>query len=133
MIRKVIPLLALILSGSAMAQVGIGIKKPASAAQLDIVADKKGVLIPRVKLEQLTQYAPIEGDEVESLLVYHVGVNNIKAGFYYWRNQTWVPLLSGDTVIDRMNNTFTIGPNAAKNGEESLIITDTENHSVFSC
>ncbi|WP_410879318.1 hypothetical protein [Myroides sp. DW712] len=131
MIRKVIPLLVLILSSSAMAQVGIGTKKPASAAQLDIVADKKGVLIPRVKLEQLTQYAPIVGEEVESLLVYHTGENNIKAGFYYWRDQTWVALLSGDAVIDRMNNTFTIGPNPTKNGEESLIITDTENHSVY--
>ncbi|WP_158963397.1 hypothetical protein [Myroides fluvii] len=131
MIRKVIPLFALILSTSAMAQVGIGTKKAASAAQLDIVAEKKGVLIPRVKLEVLTQYAPIEGDQVESLLVYHTGEHNLKAGFYYWRNNSWIPLLSGDTVIDRMNNTFTIGANPTKNNEESLIITDTENHSVY--
>ena len=129
--RKVIPLLTLILCGSAMAQVGIGTKRAASSAQLEIVAERKGVLIPRVKLEALTSFNPIEGEQVESLLVYHIGENNLEAGFYYWRNNTWIPLLSGDTITDRMNNTFTIGANPTKNNEESLIITDSENHSVY--
>ncbi|WP_353161896.1 hypothetical protein [Myroides odoratus] len=129
--RKVIPLLTLILCGSAMAQVGIGTKRAASSAQLEIVAERKGVLIPRVKLEALTSFRPIEGEQVESLLVYHIGENNLEAGFYYWRNNTWIPLLSGDTITDRMNNTFTIGANPTKNNEESLIITDSENHSVY--
>ncbi|MGG5578564.1 hypothetical protein ACPDHL_14660, partial [Myroides sp. C15-4] len=131
MIRRIIPLVTLVLSGTAVAQVGIGTKKAASAAQLEVVAENKGILIPRVKLKALTQYAPIVGDEVESLLVYHTGENNLKAGFYYWKNSTWIALLSGDTIVDRMNNTFAIGPNPTQHNEESLVITDTENHSVY--
>ncbi len=129
--RKVIPLFALMFSGAAMAQVGIGTERAASSAQLEILADHKGVLIPRVKLVDLTNFEPIKGEKIESLLIYHTGENNIKPGFYYWRNNTWTPLLSGDTVTDRMNNTFTIGTNPNRNNEESLIITDTENHSVY--
>ncbi|MGQ8869071.1 hypothetical protein [Myroides sp. TSA_177.3] len=53
------------------------------------------------------------------------------AGFYYWKSDAWTPLLSGHTYIDRKNNSFTIGGNPNKNGEESLIITDTENHNVY--
>jgi len=41
MIKRVIPLVALILSGSAIAQVGIGTKKAASSAQLDVVSPDK--------------------------------------------------------------------------------------------
>ncbi|MDM1046412.1 hypothetical protein HXZ96_16420, partial [Myroides sp. 1372] len=129
--RKVIPLFALMVSSAAIAQVGIGTERAASSAQLEILADHKGILIPRVKLVDLADFAPIQGEKIESLLIYHTGENNINAGFYYWRNNIWIPLLSGDTVTDRMNNSFTIGTNPSKNNEESLIITDSENHSVY--
>ncbi|MBB1139659.1 hypothetical protein [Myroides sp. WP-1] len=131
MIRKVIPLVALVLSGSAMAQVGIGTKKPVSSAQLEVFSSKKGVLLPRVELVSLDSYAPIEGDYEESLLIYHVGNSNIKAGFYYWKDFKWTALISGDVVTDRKNNTFRIGPNPTRGNEESLIVTDTQNHSVY--
>ncbi|MGG5578825.1 hypothetical protein ACPDHL_16020, partial [Myroides sp. C15-4] len=131
MIRRLIPLVTLILSSSAMAQIGIGTKKAASSAQLEIVALKKGVLLPRVELKDKSEFSPIEGERVESLLVYHTGNTNLVAGFYYWKSNAWTPLLSGDTFIDRKNNTFTIEGNPTKNGEESLVITDTENHSVY--
>ncbi|WP_158962993.1 hypothetical protein [Myroides fluvii] len=131
MIRRLIPLVALVLSGSAMAQIGIGTQKATSSAQLDVVALKKGVLLPRVELKNSTEFSPIEGEQVESLLVYHIGNTNLKAGFYYWKSNAWTPLLSGDTFIDRQNKTFTIAGNPTKNGEESLVITDSENHSVY--
>ncbi|MGQ8869890.1 hypothetical protein [Myroides sp. TSA_177.3] len=130
MIKRVIPLVALMLSGSAIAQVGIGTKVAAKSAQLDIVSTEKGVLIPRVELVALDQTDPIKGIPDESLLVYHIGNLNLEAGFYYWKSNAWTPLLSGETLIDRMNNSFTIGINPA-NSEDSLIITDTENHSVY--
>ncbi|EHQ40853.1 hypothetical protein [Myroides odoratus] len=130
MIKRVIPLVALMLSGSAIAQVGIGTKVAAKSAQLDIVSTNKGVLIPRVELVALDQTDPITGIPDESLLVYHTGNLSLEAGFYYWKSNAWTPLLSGETLIDRMNNTFTIGINPA-NGEDSLIVTDTENHSVY--
>ncbi|EHQ41366.1 hypothetical protein Myrod_0530, partial [Myroides odoratus DSM 2801] len=131
MIRRLIPLVALILSSSAMAQVGIGTKKAASSAQLDVVALKKGVLLPRVELKTSTDFNPIEGERVESLLVYHTGNTELVAGFYYWKSNAWTPLLSGDTYIDRKNYSFTIAGNPTKNGEESLVVTDNQNHSVY--
>lgn len=109
MIRKIIPLIALVLSGSAVAQVGIGTKKAANASQLDVVSTDKGVLLPRIKLNDIHDHSMISGDMVESLLVYHVGNANLPAGFYYWKANAWTLLISGDTFIDRQNNTFTIG------------------------
>ncbi|MDM1070779.1 hypothetical protein, partial [Myroides sp. 1372] len=129
--RQLIPLMALVLSGSAMAQVGIGTKKPANSAQLDIVSPNKGVLLPRIELIAENDRAPIIGEMVESLLIYHIGNSVLESGFYYWENNKWKRLQATDSVSDRMNNSFTIGPNPDKNGEESLIITDTKNHSVY--
>ena len=131
MIKRIIPLVALVLSGSAMAQIGIGTKKAANAAQLDVVASDKGILLPRIELKGIQDRSAIKGDMVESLLLYHTGNAALKAGFYYWKDNAWTPLISGDTFVDRKNNVFTIGANPTKNGEESLIITDTENHSVY--
>lgn len=46
MIRKLIPLVPLILSGSSIAQVNNGIKDVAKSAQVDVV--NKGILIPKI-------------------------------------------------------------------------------------
>ena len=131
MIRRLIPLVALMLSGSAMAQMGIGTKKAANAAQLDVVSSNKGVLLPRVELRTLQDRSPIVGEMVESLLVYHIGNVTLESGFYYWKSDSWVRLSTGNVLNDRKNNTFTIGANPMKGGEESLIITDTNQHSVY--
>lgn len=131
MLRKLIPLAMLILSGSAMAQMGVGTKTPADSAQLDVVTSNKGVLLPRVELVAIDVQSPIVGEMKESLLVYHVGNTTLPSGFYYWKGNKWVRLSSEDSITDRMNNSFTIGANPNLNGEESLIITDTKNHSVY--
>lgn len=70
----------------ANAQVGIGTPTPAASSMLDIKADDKGVLIPRVKLSKTTEFSPIDGAQVESLLVYNdaTPVNDVTPGFYYW-------------------------------------------------
>src|SRR5690606_41886296 len=71
----------------ANAQVGIDTPTPANSSQLDIVADNKGVLIPRVALTSTAIFAPISGTEVESLLVYNTATaGDITPGFYYWCN-----------------------------------------------
>ena len=129
MIKRIIPFVALMLSGAAFAQIGIGTKKAAAAAQLDVVASNKGVLLPRLTLNGLTDRTSIEGEMVESLLVYHLGIPTMEAGFYYWKDNSWTPLLSGTTFVDRKNNTFVLGMDTVTN-EESLIITDTQGHSV---
>ncbi|SEH62066.1 hypothetical protein SAMN02927937_00531 [Paenimyroides aquimaris] len=67
------------------AQVGIGTATPAEAAQLEISAINKGVLIPRVELRNTTTFGPVTGTEVESLLVYNTEtIADVTPGFYYW-------------------------------------------------
>lgn len=70
------------------AQVGIVTSQPALSSQLEIASADKGVLIPRVRLTDITVFTPIGGTPVESLLVYNIGtttgVNAVTPGFYYW-------------------------------------------------
>ena len=129
--KRILPLLALVLSGTAVAQIGIGTRRVASSAQLEVKATNKGVLLPKVVLNALDDYSPIVGTQEESLLVYNTGTAAVPSGFYFWKSNAWNPLVSGDTFVDRKNKAFTIGPNPSNNGVESLIITDTENHSVY--
>ena len=74
----------------AKAQVGIGTDAPKTSAYLDVEAEDKGVLIPRVALRSLSEFAPITGDKEESLLVYNTASANtgdlaVSPGFYFWK------------------------------------------------
>lgn len=62
------------------AQVGVGIEVPHESAQLEVLSDSKGMLIPRMpKANRPT--APAEG-----LLIYQTDEN---PGFYYFSGSTW--------------------------------------------
>ncbi|MDX4975360.1 hypothetical protein, partial [Myroides odoratimimus] len=125
MIKKIIPLTALFFSGYVTAQVGVGTKKPADATMLDVTATDKGVLLPRVNLLSQTDNTTVKGKLIESLLVYNIGSSNLKAGFYYWFENKWTPLMSGAIFTDTTNKSFTISED-----QERLVITDTENNKV---
>lgn len=93
----------------ANAQVGIGTPTPAAASQLDVVAEDKGVLIPRVELRSIDEFSPIQGTKVNSLLVY----NTITAGsadkvvipgFYYWFNDRWERIVNQTQLNDAIDN-----------------------------
>ncbi len=82
------------------AQVGFGTEKPSKAAVIDMQSTTRGILIPRVALQDLTSFAPIIGEsatdslKVNSLLVYNtatVPAQNISPGFYYWTTKDGVP------------------------------------------
>ncbi len=81
----------------AQAQIAVGTPTPATSSYLDVEATDKGILIPRVKLTATDEFAPITGEQVESLLVYNTatsgtGNTTVKPGFYYWKNEvTGVP------------------------------------------
>ena len=73
-------------------QVGIGTATPADAAQLEISAINKGVLIPRVELRNTTTFGPVTGSEIESLLVYNTQTAaDVTPGFYYWVSAQTTP------------------------------------------
>ena len=61
-------------------QVGIGTSNPNTSAQLEIVANNKGVLIPRVALKNLTDDTTISNGNVKSLLVFNT-IQNIRVRY----------------------------------------------------
>ncbi|UGU16296.1 hypothetical protein LS482_00155 [Sinomicrobium kalidii] len=89
----------LVITFSAHAQVGIGTSLPDNSAQLDVVADNKGVLIPRVALTGTTDQTTIANGNVESLLVFNTAdTADIRPGYYYWYAGSWHRVVSAEDV-----------------------------------
>lgn len=77
------------------AQMGIGTLHPHASAQLDITANHRGLLIPRVALQGRQDFTTITSGNIESLLVYNTTHSTtLEPGFYYWYNQQWRRLLT---------------------------------------
>ena len=71
-------------------QVGIGTLYPDASAQLDLVSEDKGVLLPRVALNSLTDTLTITNGNVVSLMVYNTtNGNDLVPGYYYWDGKVW--------------------------------------------
>ena len=86
-------LFLLLLLSKGFSQVGIGTVLPDSSAQLDIVSDNKGLLIPRVSLEDTKDQKTITAGNVNSLLVFNTAsINDVSPGFYYWYSGKWIRL-----------------------------------------
>lgn len=78
------------------AQTGLGTINPDNSAQLDIKADNRGLLMPRVELTKTTSPKPIQGTPAKSLLVYNTAkIEDVTPGFYYWDDLKWVKLTTG--------------------------------------
>jgi len=87
------------------AQVGINTTNPDSSSILEMLADDKGVLIPRVTLTSLSDDSTISGP-ANSLLVFNSTVSNdIGIGYYYWSTPlgSWIKLLD---KVDRPGMIF---------------------------
>src|SRR5690606_5348334 len=91
---KVTLLTFVLITTFAMAQVGIGTTTPATSSILDITASDKGMLIPRVDLEDLNTESPILNPE-KSLMVWNTDLGNggVHEGFYYWNGTLWVKIM----------------------------------------
>ncbi|MEP6676087.1 MAG: tail fiber domain-containing protein [Ferruginibacter sp.] len=82
--------------------VGIGTNSPAASALLDISANNKGILIPRVALTGITDNITISFP-VNTLLIYNTATAGsgpfvITPGFYFWNATTlrWTAIISSD-------------------------------------
>jgi hypothetical protein len=81
-------------------QVGIGTTTPESSARLDVYANDKGLLIPRVELSGNDDASTIPNPTI-SLLVFNktaanVGnANEITVGFHFWDGSLWQPFTTG--------------------------------------
>ncbi|SDH53551.1 hypothetical protein [Myroides phaeus] len=107
------------------AQVGIGTKKPATSAMLDIHSGERGILIPRVALRDLNVLAPVisnPGEDVASLLVYNTNpaldknTPTSSQGFYYWTGTKWTK------VIDRSELERILEENNAQSDDKIIEI-----------
>lgn len=66
-----------------VAQQGFGTNTPDRSAAVDIVSNKRGLLIPRIDIPNLDQAAPV-ANPADALMVYNKGTKGTEAGFYYW-------------------------------------------------
>lgn len=82
-------LLIFLFSFNTSAQVGINNPNPADASILDITSSDKGVLVPRVNIENLATIAPVTGGSTTSLLVYNSNPDT-GPGFFYWSGSRWI-------------------------------------------
>lgn len=85
--------------------VGIGAKKVDDSAILEIKSNDKGVLIPRITLNDLNAFQLAGDTKAESMLIYNIGTSAIPTGFYYWTSGKWELITSQsqlDSVIENL-------------------------------
>lgn len=65
---------------------------PDNSSMLEIKAEDKGILIPRISLTSTTSTSPISNPAV-SLLIFNTStINDVFPGYYYWNGTKWVRL-----------------------------------------
>jgi len=103
--RKTITSLLILFSGFVFyAQVGVGTILPNSSAQLDVVASNKGILIPRLNIEDLLTAFPVSDIDIEeSLLAFNTNEISGK-GYYYWTGIKWEKLINSFDLINLLNS-----------------------------
>jgi len=71
-------------TSNVVAQQGFGTNTPDRSAAVDIVSNKRGLLIPRLDLTKTTEAGPVVKPE-NALFVYNKATaNDVTPGFYYW-------------------------------------------------
>src|SRR5690554_2880898 len=97
---------AILATSNTFAQQGFGTNQPDRSAAVDIVSSKRGLLIPRISIEDLDQAAPVS-NPATSLFVYNTNTTSGE-GFYYWDGSKWVRFTSS---INEKNVIVTAGDN----------------------
>jgi hypothetical protein len=73
------------------AQIGINTSTPDANTALDIVSDDKGILIPRVELNDLSTASPLGLPVTDGVMIYSES-GTVSDGFYYWEGNEWNPI-----------------------------------------
>ena len=69
--------------------IGINQPNPDNSALLDMTSTERGLLIPRVDLDDATTAAPVTSPVAEGLLIYNE-TGTEPHGFYFWNGTKWV-------------------------------------------
>ncbi|MEP1490528.1 MAG: hypothetical protein ABJK28_19065 [Algibacter sp.] len=118
MMKNSLVFILFILSLTGYSQMGVGTTFPNESAQLDVVSSDKGILIPRVTLQNSTDTTTISADSLNnpiSLLVYNTASSgDLIEGYHYWNGSKWLRLINSDdsngivtTLVDNTDGTFT--------------------------
>ena len=96
----------------AQGQVGIGTDTPISSARLEVSANDKGFLPPRIALSATNTYSPIDGPSAAGLLIYNTATNgstpfNVTPGYYYWNGAAWIKI-AGGLIVDSKTSSFSL-------------------------
>ncbi|GAB4279547.1 MAG: hypothetical protein Kow0068_03570 [Marinilabiliales bacterium] len=91
--------------------IGIGTTTPNSSAMLDITSTDKGLLIPRVTLNDASTAAPVTSP-AEGLLIYNYNGTE-PHGFWYWDGTQWVQVGSGSGTGGTLDDAYNYGGNGA--------------------
>jgi len=130
----IIIFLTCIFSQQLMAQnVGINTVTPHASAQLDITANNKGLLIPRIALTDNMDVTTIQ-TPASSLLIYNTATAGtgrfmVTPGFYYWNNlsSSWIAFVPGDNSV---KGAWLLGGNIATSLATNFLGT-TDNQSLL--
>ena len=97
---------------------GIGTSNPSASSILDVSSTDKGLLIPRLALEQSNSASPVT-NPANSLLVYNTAtVSDITPGYYYWdiSQMKWIKLATASGGGPSGTCNYTIGMNSDMGG-----------------
>ncbi len=102
MVKQFLLIIGFLCSIQVMSQTGIGTTTPHVSAKLDVTSTNKGFLPPRVTLSSVTDATTIP-TPATGLLVYNLGSEGLKAGYYYWNGSNWATIAtasSPDQTLD---------------------------------
>ncbi|MHC5310425.1 hypothetical protein ACYSNM_10260, partial [Myroides sp. LJL116] len=110
----------------AQAQVGIGTATPNKSAELSVVANNRGLLIPNVALSDIKDAKTISNGNVESLLVFNTNNTpskdatlSVTPGYYYWHIDRWQRMTSESDipqiVVNQFENILSLDGDKVKN------------------
>lgn len=107
--HKLLPLLLLFYS-NLHSQVGIGTSAPNEDAILEVVNSNKGILLPRVALEQTDLPNPLTS-HVAGMVVYNTaqggtGISTVYPGLYHNDGNAWVRLNPNTVKIGELKHSF---------------------------
>src|SRR5690554_2488665 len=135
--KRILSVALLVSAWGGYSQVGIGTLTPDKSSQLDVTANNKGILIPRVNLTSTTDTTTITNGNVNSLLVFNTATqNDITPGYYYWYIDKWKRMVNDDEVGGNVyydGDTFTY---VDANGETQIVnvkklVQDNESQTVI--
>ncbi len=103
-------LLASVAASGQTRNVGIGTTQPDQSAVLDIQSGSKGLLIPRMSLEERDKIT----NPANGLLIFQT---NEKSGFYFYEKDTWKPLTANEAkAVQGDPNDWSLNGNATTSG-----------------